>query len=114
MNGEKLDKDQHYGIFQRSADWRDKLYRRTIHKALDMQLEDDMHVDNSKRQYGITWKEMAVIGALGLGGFYVYNQSNQQQPAQQPAALSPADSEYEVRFFDADGNPIKIEPLPQK
>ena len=114
-NGELPDKDYLYGKFQKTADWRDKLYKKLAHKSLDIGEDDDIHVDKSNTTLGITWKELAVLGMLGLGGLYVFDKWNQQQPTtQQPAATSPADSEYEVRFFDADGNSIKIEPLPQR
>lgn len=111
-----VDKEQLYGKYQRTADWQDNLHRQLAHKALDIGAQDEMQVDNSRNNLGLTWKELSVIGGLILGAYYLYGQSQMQPPAQQqiPAQASPTDSEYEVRFFDAEGNPIKIEPLPRK
>ena len=56
---------------------------------------------------GMGWKELAVIGATMIGGgALVATFLGDKAPP--PAATSPADSEYEVRFFDADGNPIAV------
>jgi len=114
-NNEIPDKDYLYGKFQKSHDWRDKLHRLLAHKSLDIGLDDDMHVDNSRTHLGITWKELAVVGGLILGAFYLYGQWNIQAPQQSPAVgTPPVDSEYEVRFFDAEGNPIDVKPLERK
>lgn len=51
----------------------------------------------------------AAIGALGIGGplagVATYALLSRNEPA---PAVEPADSEYEIRFFDADGNPISV------
>ena len=75
--------------------------RRATHKALDVP-DEDVNI-----RTGIGWKELAVIAAmvLGAGGVAAYFQ---QSPPVAPVS-SPVDSEYEVRFFDADGKPIKLE-----
>ena len=111
-----IDKESLYGKFQRTADWQDKLHKKLAHKSLDIGEQDEMQVDNSRTQLGITWKELAVLAATGLGGLYMFNQWN--QPAtpqqQQPTQSAPVDSEYQVRFYDAEGNPIDVKPLPRK
>lgn len=114
-NGDIPDKNYLYGMYQKSADWRDKLHKRLAHKSLDMQLDDDMHVDNSRAQFGITWKELAVVALSVIGGFYVYGEFSKpdSQPQQQPQS-GPIDSEYEVRFFDAAGNQIDIPQVKRK
>ncbi len=67
-----------------------------------------MGVNSSKTTNvsGLGWKELAVLGALGLGGYYVATQPNEvPQPIPQ---VEPADSAYEVRFYDKDGNLIEV------
>ena len=55
------DKDQLYGKFQRKEDWKDKLHKKLSHKSLDIGLDDEMFVDNSRR--GLGWKELAILAA---------------------------------------------------
>lgn len=102
------DKNYLYGEFQRTQRWRDKLARKLAHKSLDIGDEDEMNVANVRT--GIGWKELAVLAATGLGGLWLYNEGQgKSDPSPPPAAAaSPVDSEYEVRFFDAKGNPIYL------
>jgi hypothetical protein len=95
------DKNRLYGVFERSAKWRDDLHRKATHKALD--IADEMDFNQTLTRTGMTWKELAVIAAMLLGGGALgmhYFASERQAP--------PVDSEYEVRFYDKDGNPIHV------
>ena len=88
-------------------DWTNDLHKKTIHKALDIPMEEDVNVNNSR--VGLGWKELAVIAATGLGGTWMYQQQQQQTPPALPTQQAePIDSSYEVLFFDAEGNPIKV------
>lgn len=57
----------------------------------------------------------SVLLALIAGGAAVWCFSNKVTPAPQPAppaAASPVDSEYEVLFYDKDGNQIQVPRMP--
>lgn len=101
-----VDKQGLFGWWHKSIKWQDDLHRRACHRALDMP-EDDMNI-----RTGLGWKELAVIGAmvLGAGGLGIWGTSTPETPQPQPPATAPGDSEYDVRFFDADGKPIDLEP----
>uniref|UniRef100_A0A6M3KW04 Uncharacterized protein n=1 Tax=viral metagenome TaxID=1070528 RepID=A0A6M3KW04_9ZZZZ len=98
------DKDHLYGNYERSLKWQDDLHRRATHKALDM--ADDMAFEQHVTRTGMGWKELAVIAAALLGGGGLAAYALRDPPLVQQQA--PLDSEYEVRFFDADGNPISV------
>ncbi len=101
-----------WSLWRDHMGWKNKLDRALAHKSLGIPDDGDMQVDNSKR--GMTWKELAVIAGAGLGGYAMY-QFGQSQTQTAPAveAVSPLDSEYEVRFFDSKGEPITVKPLSQ-
>lgn len=104
LNNE-IDKDFLYGKYQATADWRDKLHRKLAHKSLDIAEDEDVYVNNSKT--GLGWKELLVLGLMTLAGLYFFQKLGPQSPL--PSTnISPSDSEYEVRFFDKDGNPIIV------
>lgn len=97
-------------LWTNHMNWKDQLHRKASHKALGIPEGEDLQVTNANQsQNGLGWKELAVIGATALGGGALYNNWNwglgRDNP---PAATSPVDSEYEVRFYDANGNLIEI------
>lgn len=108
------DKKYLYGNYQESDDWRQRLHRKLAHKSLDIGMDDDVNVDNSR--VGLGWKELAVIAGMLLGGTAIWKFGDKgvsQQPVVVPSVPQqqyspPIDSEYEVRFYDKDGNPIEI------
>ena len=111
MSGDLPDKEFLYGKYQAKRDWRNRLASKLAHKSLDIDEDEGVNVDNSR--IGIGWKELAVLGLMGLGGAWVYSNSNSNsnnttQPAAPAQQVGPIDSEYEVRFYDADGNPIDV------
>ena len=110
MNSELPDKQYLYGRYMDAEDWRQKLHKKLTHKSLDIPEDDDVHVDNSKT--GLGWKELAVLGAtiVAASGIYIFSPSSKdtQTPVQPPAQQSPIDSEYEVLFYDKDGNQITV------
>lgn len=103
---DKPEKPTLYSEYLDFERWRNKLHKRLAHKSLDIPLDEDMNVTNTR--VGLGWKELAVIAATGLGGFYLWNQTNQPATPTQPAAVSPNDSEYDVRFYNAEGELIKV------
>jgi len=84
----------------------DKLYEEAMRKGLD--LPEEMGFNQNLRQSsGMGWKELAVIGAMLLGGTALWSSAG-KAPAPVVPLPGPVDSEYEIRFFDADGNPIHV------
>ena len=104
----KIDKDALYGKFQEAEDWRNSLHKKLAHKSLDIPIDDEMNINQTKS--GMTWKELAIIAAAGLGGGYIY--TNQQELP--PVSVEVPDSEYEIRFYDSSGNLIDIPKLEQE
>jgi hypothetical protein len=102
-----IDKQSLYGRYNESEDWRTKLHKKLAHKSLDIPLDDDMNINQTKT--GMTWKELAIIAAAGIGGGYVYTNERDADP---PVVQQPVDSEYEIRFYDSSGNLIDIPKLP--
>lgn len=106
------DKDYLYGEFQRGQRWRDRLASKLAHKAVDIPEDEDV---NLNVQNGIGWKGLAVIaGALLGGGWLLKDTVAPPQPPAPAVVPAPADSEYEVRFYDASGNVIDVPRLPKK
>lgn len=121
------DKGYLYGVYQAAADWRDNLYRKACHKSLDI-AEDDMGDINAPKttsiNNGLGWKELLAFGGLALGGYWLLAERTPEPtvppvvPAIEAPPLAPPppyhvpDNEYEVRFYDAHGNLIDVEPWP--
>lgn len=106
------DKEFLYGKYQEVRDWRTRLAKKLAHKSLDIDDLDDVNVDQSIR--GITWKEMGMIGLLVLGALalWQWNSNTLNQSQRDPYGVD--DSEYEVRFYDAQGNPISVPHISQR
>lgn len=68
---------------------------------------DDMTINNSGKSNLL---ELALLLLLGLGGMYYINKDK----APTPQEVNVDDSEYEVRFFDKDGNLITVPHISQK
>jgi len=103
----EIDKPGLYGKFQKANDWQNNLSRKLAHKSLDIADDMDVNVQNTKS--GIGWRELAVAAVTGLAAFGMWQYSQQPTPPADPVEhASPVDSEYEVRFYDADGNPIDV------
>jgi len=97
--------------------WKHNLEKKAAHKALD--IPEDEGMQNVGNKSGMGWKELAILGAIGLGaaGIYKYTPSITQQQQQttieqaKPAAdveVKPVSSEFDVFFYDKDGNLIDV------
>lgn len=90
-----------------NQNWSDKLHKKAAHKALDIPEEEMIQAN----KIGLGGASVAAIaagaGLLPIAGFLLASYLNKPTPAT-PTQPPAADSEYEVRFFDADGNPIKV------
>lgn len=112
----------------KTRDWQDKLEKAVSYKAFDVSESDDMKskTSNSTNNVsGIGFKEILALGLLGAGGMYAINKGATPPPAAPPAAVAqpatpatpptypgPPDSNYQVLFYDKDGNPISVPRLP--
>lgn len=106
-----------YGKHDEWVDKRNRFGIRAAYKALDMPMDDDMNI-----QSGMTWKELAAGGsvitallALALWAYSLFAPSP-SLPENPPPAVNPPvastpleDRDYEVRFWDRDGNPIHVD-----
>jgi len=117
MAKQEIDKKLLYGKFQDAEDRRARFAERIAHKAADMAMEDPMQITNTRAGIG-TAGIMGIAAAAGLPGLtaaailgyaLLKGDGAPQAPSQPPAAAaSPADSEYEVRFYDKDGKLIEV------
>jgi hypothetical protein len=80
-----------YGEWIRNQRWRDRLHRRTAHKALNVP-DDDMDI---RVKHGITWKELLALGALLAGAALGWQQVQPDTPATDPPAAVDTDTQYE-------------------
>lgn len=142
QSNDVVDKDALHGVYRDSVQEDQKLRREIVRMANDMPsgAVDDM--DNSRTttvtKSGISWKELAVVGATLLGGGALWSglimpaMSKLNQAA--PAITAPAEvveplpvtqpepierketitrtEEVEFLFFDEQGNPIHVERWP--
>lgn len=115
-SNETPDKNNLYGEFQRGERWRDRLARKLAHKSLDIGDAEDMHVDNSRHQHGLAWKELAIL-ALGVGLFWsVVADRLQPEPVPAPPAQPAATAEPlrgKIRFWVDDPN-VSIQQSPDQ
>lgn len=117
MAKQEVDKKMLYGKYQEGEDRRSRLRDKAAYKALDIAMEDDpLQVITNK-------SGISTPGAVGIAGILGasllgYGWLNREQPVQQqptpPAAAAPADSDYEIGFWDQDGNPIEVERVPRE
>lgn len=117
---QEVDKRFLYGRYTDAEDRRARFAMRVAHKAADLPLEDDVHIDNSRTGFS-TGQILGLGAAAGLPGIVVAAilglallRDRAPEPAPQAAAGSVLDSEYEVRFYDKDGNLIEVPRISQR
>jgi len=105
-NPSEIDKQALYGRAIASQEWQDRLCKKATHTALDIP-ED---VDIQANKYGLGWKELLVlvIGMLGAGALFAANRPELTLPVFSPPPTAPLDSDYEVRFYNSDGELISV------
>lgn len=113
------DKDYPYRRWAAADSWRDKLYRRASHKALDIAEDMDFNQQIDRSQSGMSWKELAVIaaallGTAGLGLHYFGTDKTETTTTNTTQPAGPDDSAYTVKFFDRNGNPIDVPHISQR
>ncbi len=95
------DKGYLYGVFERwnanRLDWQGKLERRAAHKALDIPLEDEVFVQANKS--GLGWKELLVVGLIGLAAAYVFTKPATHVDTKPATHVdNDTDTQYRLRF----------------
>lgn len=111
IGSQPVDKNQLYGRYQRQEDRRDRLGMKAAYKALDIP-EDDMQINANK--IGIGTAGMAAVAlAAGLpsallAGLLLLKQSETAPPPVAPPEVTVPDTEYDVLFYDKDGNLIEV------
>ena len=76
-------------------------------KALDI-ADDDVQVNSIKS--GLSWKELLVIGGLGVAGLLGWQYLT--KGSSETSTVTNIE-DYEIRFFDDAGNPVKVDRLPK-
>ena len=101
-------------LWHRNQEWRENLSKKLAHKALDI-TDDDMNITQTKVGIG-TAGALGIAAAAGLpsmaavGGMAWALLRDKGEPTPPPTtpAVDVGDSEYEVLFFDKDGNQISV------
>lgn len=108
-NGRKskpVDQEALYGVFNESTQRRQRWHDKAIHKALNLPMEDDdMQFNQSS---GLTVGHLlgiAVIAGVLFVGASLWKPS---EPAPPMSAPGVTDTEYDVRFYDREGNLIDV------
>lgn len=99
-------------LWTRQQEWRQKLERKATHKALDIP-DDDMNITNTKTGIS-TGGAIGIAAAAGIPslaaaailGFALLKDKSEPPKAVDPVTVN--DTEYEVLFYDKDGNPISV------
>lgn len=104
--GESDLKDALWRDYNRGNAWKQRLHREAVHKALDIAPEDDVRI--SQETSGLGWRELAVIVAGMVIGTAATNWLLLRPYAPPTSRSAPIDSEYDVRFYDKDGNLIEV------
>ena len=108
-----------------ATEWREKLYKKAAHKSLDIP-DDDVQITNTKSGIS-TAGAVGIASAIGVPsvvssaimGYALLNKSDPPEPAPPApipvvAPVNPADSAYDVLFYDKDGNPINVPHISQR
>jgi len=109
---QEVDTKYLYGHYQKARDWREDFVKENAYKSTDTVPPEDMNITNTKTGIG-------TLGAIGIGTVAslpglimavaaLLKDDPAPQPPPVPAAVSPADSEYEVLFYNAKGELIDV------
>lgn len=115
MAQQEVNKNFLYGRYNKSEDRRAHFLNKVAHKAADLALDDDVNITANRTGIG-TAGAVGIAAACGIPGLVtalalMFGGKGEQSPV---VPSSPADSEYDVRFYDKDGNLIPVERLPRQ
>lgn len=101
-------------LWFKQQEWRQKLERKATHKALDIP-DDDMNITQTKVGIGTAGAlgiaaaaGLPSMAAVGVLAWALLRDKGEPTPPPTPPAVDVADTEYEVRFFNAKGELIDI------
>jgi hypothetical protein len=99
-------------------EWQNKLHEQAVRKALDIP-SDDMNIVQNKTGIG-TAGAIGIAAAAGIpsaltaGALALSLMGGSGEAPQSPEPPAISDSEYQVLFYDKDGNPIVVPHISQK
>lgn len=98
----EIDREALWGDYQNQMRRRMRMGEQLARKSLNLPNDEMQNVGN---RIGLGWKELAIVVAgLIAAGFGM----SALRPPPSDTTSPPADSAYEVRFFDRDGNLIDV------
>lgn len=109
-------------LWRRNHQWRDKLNQQMLRKALDIP-DDDMNITQTKTgisaagAMGIATAAgiPGILAAAALGYALLKSQPPSVPPVAPPAALDENIlREFEILFWDRDGNPVPVQHISKK
>lgn len=110
-------------LWFKNQEWKQRIEEQAVRKALDIPANDLQITNNTQSGIG-TAGTVGLVAAAGLPGLAlaaasIFGGSSTPTPpatppAQPPAAVSPADSSYDVLFYDKDGNQIDVPHVSQR
>lgn len=100
-------------------EWQNKLHEQAVRKALDIP-SDDMQIVQNKTGIG-TAGAVGIAAAAGIPSaltagalaLSLMGGDGETKAPEPPPAASVSDTEYDVRFYDANGNLIPVEHISQ-
>lgn len=102
-----VDPKELYPTYYRAMERNNQLQDDITRKALDVPRQDDMQVTTNKGMSGWALVTLLLGGGGILSAAALVGASMLRQPA---PPTQPADSAYEVQFFDQHGDPIYVPP----
>jgi len=111
MPGPEINKLEQYGEYIKGDRARRDLEMKLAHKSLDIPEDMGVNVTNTRRGLELGWREILAAGVVGATGLAFWMQPWQSPKEIEPTTTQqqgPIDTEYDVLFFDKDGNPITV------
>jgi hypothetical protein len=107
------DKDSLWGWWYKSKKWQSELAKSVAYKSVDIP-EDmgDINAPKTMISYnGINPLTLVLLGVLGLGGYYLYNQGQQKEAVSTESTDIQKvleDKDYRIRFWH-NGKEVPVE-----
>ena len=113
-----IDDDALYGEWLGKLRWQDALEKKLAHKSLNIPEEMAVNADNRQYTQGMTWKDILALGLLVLGVYWLYRNTGIDESITQSTTTEVRETtqnkDYEIRFYDRDGNLINVPHISEK